>query len=197
MLKKEHDINLGRQLTGFQFECYPRKAEMIRQGYENTTYIKDQMNESQRRRRDQRNEEMKAPERLWTYEKLNEKKTEEKVEKFNTKLENTKVFSDHYNKAMEFKTKQAADQRELDHQVEQDIASIAQRNAYDRMVIDHNQKHEYGGSMRDQLSNNEVKRSDTIKEDKKAPPVIEDLRQESRDSQAFHLSKKPIITKFA
>ena len=194
---RSHDVNLGRQLEGIKFECYPRKAEMIRQGYENTSYIVDQMTQNQRRRRDQRNEEMQAPERLWTQDKLDQKKEEEHAEKFYAKVDNTKTYGGFYNKAMEIKAKLQNEQKSFDSHTENGIASIGQRNSYDRRVIDHGLKHEYGGSMRDQLSNNEVKRGETLKEERRAPQVVEDLNQESRTQQAFHLSKKPIITKFA
>lgn len=193
---REQDIDLGRKSNGFQFECYPRQAEMIRQGYQNTGYIVSQIDQDQRRKREERNEQRKAPERLWTADKLNAKKEIEMVERFNEKVKNTVEFRTEYDRQMSLKERQKQEEKMLNAQLENGIVSVGQKKAYERFVHDHTQKHEHGGQMRSQLDHNQKKKVETIAEEKKAPEIVQGLRSEAREEQAFHKSKKPVITKY-
>jgi len=169
---------------------------MIRQGYENTKYVVDQIKNNQRRRRDQRIEERKAPERLWTHDKLNEIKQNEVVEKFYEKAKNTQEFRNEYDKQMERKAQQKQIEKAIDEKNVNEFLNANQKGVKEKMMKSQAIKSSYGASIREQLGQNEERRRSEVDHNRKAPEIINKLNQETNNEQAFHKSKKPIITKY-
>lgn len=193
---KKYDLELGKQSTGFNFECDLRKEVMRKQAYDTGSQVRTQIDENQRRKRDQRNQEREAPDRLWTYDKLQQVKQQEVVDKFYVKIKNINEFRNEYDKHMSHKQEQARKEKDIDTQIVNDFAQSSYKGVYEKIARDHTQKHTYGKDMRGQLVQNVDKKQQEIAEIKAAPEIISKLNEETRHEQAFSLSKKPVITKY-
>ena len=124
---KQSDIALGKGSTGFNFEFYPRQEYMTRQARDTGDYVRKQIYTSQRRNRDQRNEERKPPERLWTTQKIQDVNQTEIANDYNTKLSKANDFKKIYNQHMERKKNLLKLEKEIDHKTVNDYTKSCEK----------------------------------------------------------------------
>ena len=88
-------------------------------------------------------------------------------------------------------------EKEIDRNIVADFTISSDRGVQEKHSRDLHQKYKYGSEIRGQLDTNQLRRGRQAREDKRAPEVIQKLNQEPRHTQSFHLSRKPVITKYS